>query len=380
MIAKATSLRSGPRGNEHLRLRQDAVRGKVTSGRSWILPVGGLLAIALAVSSCSPVRRPAATKSSTAALPPPHPTISLPSPGSVETATDERIPLQVTASTPPGSGLPPGVYVLALVEVNSLLSISSLVAVDMDGNPFGSILPAGPIGSAVLSPDGEQFAVTSSGLHGSLLVIDSQDGHPRAGLPVDDTIGWAPDSNRMAVGIGDDIFIFDSIHSSVQLLVDCDVLLERAVCSDPAWSPDGTMIAFTLTNPAPRPGPPEEGLYVTDVACLGSGADCAAMTRGPFAIQESPSWSPDSKVVAGFSRDQDIVFLNAPDFAPPRVVEIPEGTFPRHLAWSPHGDSLAYTQDCKIRLLDADSGASRDLYSAGLACVEGPLSWLVVPE
>jgi Tol biopolymer transport system component len=199
-------------------------------------------------------------------------------------------------------------------------------------------------------------------------------------IPPQGNIAWAPDSRKLALVLADEIFVYDSWYDSLELLVDCEALLSYAICFDPAWSPDGTMIAFAVADAAAGPDVPEEGVYVTEATCVISGADCRRATRGPFPIQETPTFSPDNTIIAGITHDGDIALTRASDATLLLTFDFPPSTFPHHLIWSPDSQWLAYVEDCTVGLISAESGVRRQLFTHPDACADGPLSWLTVAE
>jgi Tol biopolymer transport system component len=67
----------------------------------------------------------------------------------------------------------------------------------------------------------------------------------------DSSPAWSPDGSRIAFNIGDEIFVINSDGSGMVRLIESKVWAR-----DPAWSPDGSRIAFWSN----RDGNPE--IYV----------------------------------------------------------------------------------------------------------------------
>jgi Tol biopolymer transport system component len=99
---------------------------------------------------------------------------------------------------------------------------------------------------------------------------------------------------------------------------------------EPAWSPDGTRLAFT----SKRDGP----LHIFVMRADGSGTRRLTSTE---ADDEHPTWSPDGKSIA-FSRDHHIYVMTAEGTNAHRVGnDLAEDTDP---AWSPDGRWIAFVR------------------------------------
>lgn len=128
---------------------------------------------------------------------------------------------------------------------------------------------------------------------------------------------------------------------------------------DPAWSPDGTRIAFASN----REGNWE--LYVLEIAT----GTIARLTYTP-GFEGAPTWSPDGAYIAyeGYSSDtQDLdIYIISSDPARAAAEGALRATFTAgpdiEPAWSPGGRQIAFTswrsgnQDIYILSLDADGG------------------------
>ena len=101
---------------------------------------------------------------------------------------------------------------------------------------------------------------------------------------------------------------------------------------DPAWSPDGTRIAFT-TN---RNG--DEDIY--SMAPDGSGATELTFSN---AYDSDPAWSPDGKVIAfiSFRAEGSGIYVMNADGTDQHLLAGNVG-YPSHPSWSPDGQSIAF--------------------------------------
>ncbi len=121
--------------------------------------------------------------------------------------------------------------------------------------------------------------------------------------------------------------------------------------SQPAWSPDGTRIAYHRNTGLPA----ERGLYVMDA----DGGNAALIAEGYWA----PAWSPSGAQLAATQRaggvgQSDIYVMNTDGSSAVNVTNDPaEDHSP---AWSPDGSRIAFTSNrsgtSDIWLMDPDGG------------------------
>jgi TolB protein len=111
------------------------------------------------------------------------------------------------------------------------------------------------------------------------------------------------------------------------------------VAAEPAWSPDGTRIAFVLSTPE------HLGAYAGDGDVYVVDADGTGLTKLTDGLRDAhPAWSPDGTRIV-FVRDQgnSLVVMNADGSDPGRIR--PDGeAFPPYQwpAWSPDGTRIAF--------------------------------------
>jgi Tol biopolymer transport system component len=119
----------------------------------------------------------------------------------------------------------------------------------------------------------------------------------------------------------------------------------------PAWSPDGSRIAFVKSFLAPAE--PDNALKSADVWTVGVGAGRRRLTRDDSA--SSPVWSSDGRRLA-FARG-DGVFVVRRDGS--RRVRIARADDPGEPAWSPDGRRVAFTVPAEVRVADVNGTGLR---------------------
>jgi len=158
---------------------------------------------------------------------------------------------------------------------------------------------------------------------------------------------WSPDGTRLAYQCGENICAIKADGSGlVELTVDA------ASNRHPTWSPDGLKIAFAATrNAAPE-------LYVM----AANGSEAARLTHAVDFLG-SPAWSPDGTRIVFDCRvdpgNDDLCVVNADGTGFARLTSDPARDY--GAAWKPDGSTLAfattrYGQD-EIALLSPTSGS-----------------------
>jgi hypothetical protein len=145
---------------------------------------------------------------------------------------------------------------------------------------------------------------------------------------------WSPDGSKIAFGSsrdgGWDIYVINADGSGLRRLTN-----HVARDDSPAWSPDGTKIAFT----SDRDGDFEIHVMNEDGSGVRRVADHPAQDG-------DPSWSPDGRRIA-FTSDRDgfneIYVINADGTGTQRLTSFSDPQEAIQPSWSPDGTMLAYT-------------------------------------
>jgi TolB protein len=155
---------------------------------------------------------------------------------------------------------------------------------------------------------------------------------------------------------GEDIFVFDVNRAIARNLTHH---MEQSNEREPAWSPDGSQIAFSSWHQTFQVA----NIYVMDM----DGSNLRQLTHLDTDYDFSPAWSPDGQQIAfvgyrGRRSDLSVMDASGENVRPLTDTDIPKGT----PTWSSDGNTLAFTAyheqgGNSIYLVEGDGSHERPL-------------------
>jgi dipeptidyl aminopeptidase/acylaminoacyl peptidase len=164
------------------------------------------------------------------------------------------------------------------------------------------------------------------------------------GLPIPSEAVWSADGQRIAFVVD---FVFDNTRNQEIFVMNADgsgvTNLTNAPGNDwqPAWSPDGTRIAFTSA----RGG--SHALWTMNA----DGSDQVRLRPGG----EEPAWSPDGSKIA-FTYSSDLYVISPDGTGETRLIDSPSRD--ADPAWSPDSQRIVFA-----RIVDFPTGCERYCYA-----------------
>lgn len=192
------------------------------------------------------------------------------------------------------------------------------------------------ISSAQVVIDDDDGVAAFAGAAGGTLVTTNELGGNRTNLApsltaLDGQPAWSRDGTQVAAAFGTTIYKVNADGSGLTSLA------APVGALHPTWSPNASQIAFAGGNFSP----PSESFSLWEMNADGSNAH--AVTNN---LDSMPAWSPDGSTIA-FVRYLTVsgqqIWLMAPDGSNQRPLVTIGQTFPDDLVWSPDGTTLAFS-------------------------------------
>jgi len=187
-------------------------------------------------------------------------------------------------------------------------------------------------------------------------------------------ISISADGTLVSCG-GNDIYVFITGGNGWHRLTNWSEKRLVDAWDVPRSSPDGKWLSYF--NLADFQFNKNDGLYLTDTACLDHIENCLNYTVGPIfnkvaglpGNSNSFSWSPDSQRIV--LPDYNKLYLL--DVITESTVELPLDVNPNSVSWSPVGDVIAYS-DNDVYLASLDDNSQERIVENGWL-----LGWITIP-
>ncbi|HET9724723.1 MAG TPA: hypothetical protein VFR44_12905 [Actinomycetota bacterium] len=267
---------------------------------------------------------------------------------------------------------------LAVIVAFSLFAASGVLVWNALGQGSGR-RDAGPSGDeAVPGPITSQIVFTTQGpddMTPRIAVMEPDGAYLRVLGPGSEP-AWSPDGSRIAfTRLIDDgstgIYVMNADGSGVARLT----TNEQGMDEGPTWSPDGRLIVFSRSefvtlDPDPIASPARRDLYAVAL----DGTEPTKLLGGST-DDFSPAWSPDGSTIAfvrmvdpaadGWARISQIWTVATDGSGASQVTTFDKGAW--RPAWSPDGSALAFDGGSDIYIVGADG--------RGLHRIDLPSGW-----
>ena len=221
-----------------------------------------------------------------------------------------------------------------------------LYRMNVDGSGVEELAAGSEASGGRWSPDGSRILFASDREGNLELFVMNADGSQLRRLT--DTPGnevhpvWSPDGTRIATSSGGSLQVMNADGSGA---------ITIGVGDWPSWSPDGTRIAFSRRNMALRDPLAED--YASDIYVVRSdGSDLRNLTNTTSALRSyaAPAWSPDGSRLAFWRQVPGSVFLSyhrglawVDQGGGIHTVLVDDDVTRNAPVWSPDGNAIAFS-------------------------------------